>query len=137
MKNNKNLIIILIICNLISFIWCTIWTSLNKEMYLLFVVYLSELFSTITFQLRIYWTAKNKFYYAATIGAISWISGLSGIMISFVSGLLLKPNAQPEDLVIAQLIWFALTMIPIGMATFQGIAILNWNKKQNKGKNNE
>ena len=105
--------------------WLTGWT---KELYndgrigsdhgyqsweMLFT-YCTEIFSTITFQLRIYWTAKEKIQLAAIIGAISWGAAIFGVIVY-------------ADM---DFIGMIATSVPIFAATYQGIYInYAFNKK--------
>lgn len=66
-----------------------------------------ELLSTITFQLRLWLTSKDKISAAASIGATSW-------MIAGLQGILLIGGSNDS-------IQFLIKMLPVGIATYIGI----------------
>jgi hypothetical protein len=82
--------------------------------YMLIVMFLLELLSTLTFTLRIYYTDKS-FKLAAVFGTLSWIiAGFQGII--FITG---DINFGINSL---SFLYSFLTKIPvIGLATFGGI----------------
>lgn len=77
----------------------------------LLIMFLLEIISTITFQLRIYLTSINRIQTAATIGAMSWlIAGVQGMIL--INGTLIGMN---------DLVAFSIKLLPVGIATYLGI----------------
>ena len=66
-------------------LYMEIYTTKMDVYIVLIIMFFLELFSTLTFSLRIYFTSKEKFNEAAMIGTMSWlIAGMQGIL--FISG---------------------------------------------------
>lgn len=87
------------------------------------IMFIFEIMSTITFQLRIWLTQKNKIRLAALIGASSWlIAGFQGILLI---------NGSIEG--INELFTFLLKIPPVFIATFNGILINSYFKKGGEG----
>lgn len=90
--------------------------------WVLLIMFIFELLSTITFQLRIYLTGKNKIRTAAILGAFSWlIAGLQGMIL--INGSI---NGIHDALT------FIIKAPPISVATFSGILINNIYKQKGK-----
>lgn len=85
---NFFLIIYLLIIGItfkINNLYMEIYTTKMDVYIVLIIMFFLELFSTLTFSLRIYFTSKEKFNEAAMIGTMSWlIAGMQGIL--FISG---------------------------------------------------
>lgn len=82
---------------------------------ILITMFCFELTSTITFQLRIWLTSKNKITPAALLGASSWlIAGIQGL-------LLINGTIDPLN----EISTFFIKMPPVFVATFSGILINN------------
>ncbi len=59
-----------------------IWSAKAEVVWILIVMFIFELLSTITFQVRIWLTSKDKITLAAIVGSISWcIAGLQGLLL--------------------------------------------------------
>ena len=66
-------------------LYMEIYTTKMDVYIVLIIMFFLELFSTLTFSLRLYFTSKEKFNEAAMIGTMSWlIAGMQGIL--FISG---------------------------------------------------
>lgn len=66
-------------------LYMEIYTTKMDVYIVLIIMFFLELFSTLTFSSRIYFTSKEKFNQAAIIGTMSWlIAGMQGIL--FISG---------------------------------------------------
>ena len=77
------------------------------------VMFIFEILSTISFQLRIWLTQNNKIKLAALVGASSWlIAGFQGILL--VNGSISE---------ISEICTFLLKIPPVFIATFNGILI--------------
>lgn len=89
------------------------------------IMFLLELLSTITFQLRMWLTGKDKITTAAMIGSISWLIAGTQAM------LLVGGGNSPFQ--------FLIKMLPIGVATYIGIYMNYLIYKSNifKNKKNE
>ena len=85
---NFFLIIYLLIIGItfkINNLYMEIYTTKMDVYIVLIIMFFLELFSTLTFSSRIYFTSKEKFNQAAIIGTMSWlIAGMQGIL--FISG---------------------------------------------------
>lgn len=127
MKNKH----ILILTNIILFIYLLITMFLLRynTAYLMdwevhptiifLIMFLFEIISTITFQLRIFFTQRNKIKIAALLGASSWlIAGFQGILLvnGSISG-------------ISEMGTFLLKIPPVFIATFNGILINSYFRK--------
>lgn len=87
------------------------------------IMFIFEIMSTITFQLRIWLTQKNKISLAALIGASSWlIAGFQGIMLI---------NGSIDG--ISDIFTFLLKIPPVFIATFNGILFNTYFKKGGEG----
>lgn len=128
---NKN---ILILTNIILLIYLIITMILlwNHKGFLMdwevhptiifIVMFIFEILSTITFQLRIWLTQNNKIKLAALVGASSWlIAGFQGILLvnGSISG-------------ISEICTFLLKIPPVFIATFNGILINSYFRKGDK-----
>lgn len=127
MKNKH----ILILTNIVLLIYLIITTIFlwNHDAYLMdwkvhptivfLIMFLFEIISTITFQLRIFFTQRNKIKIAALLGASSWlIAGFQGILL--VNGSITG---------ISEMGTFLLKIPPVFIATFNGILINSYFRK--------
>lgn len=127
MKNKH----ILILTNIILLIYLIITMFLlrNHDAYLMdwkvhptiifLIMFCFEIISTITFQLRIFFTQRNKIKIAALLGASSWlIAGFQGILL--VNGSITG---------ISEMGTFLLKIPPVFIATFNGILINSYFRK--------
>lgn len=127
MKNKH----ILILTNIVLFIYLLITMFLlrDHDAYLMdwkvhptiifLIMFCFEIISTITFQLRIFFTQRNKIKIAALLGASSWlIAGFQGILL--VNGSITG---------ISEMGTFLLKIPPVFIATFNGILINSYFRK--------
>ena len=108
------------------------WFFLRDELsnsWLITVDYVIELFSTITFQLRIYWTGKDKINLASVIGSLSWFVAIFSSIIGMFMTWSWNVPALDDDLI--NMLIFSPAVI---IATFQGIQLIYYYDKK-EGKN--
>lgn len=115
---NIVLLIYIVVIGSVGFVYnwkCQILGGKVDLIVLLILMFIFELISTITFQLRIWLTSKSKIRYAATIGAFSWlIAGLQGLFL--INGSIEHVNEAAT---------FFIKMPPVFIATFTGIITNN------------
>lgn len=130
---NKNIIIIancllgiyVTIISIVSYFFkwsATILGEQSNVFTLMLVMFLFELASTTTFQLRIWLTSKQKIKLAALIGGCSWlIAGTQGLLLI---------NGSIDPLIEWQS--FLVKIPPVFVATLSGILINDYFIKRKK-----
>lgn len=127
----SNLILLIYIVIIGAFGYINNWNANllgnNTHLFvLLIIMFVFELLSTITFQIRIWLTSKDRIIWAAIIGSISWmIAGFQGLLL--INGSINGLNDAAT---------FFIKMPPVLIATFIGI-LTNYYISKRKEVNND